>query len=402
MHDAHRPDDRGAASFLLYCQRLSRMSGLLLAFAIGFSALASPASAQTVGDRFTHQFPLVGKQVPLPGGEWVLAGLGTQPFDMPVIGAYGTIQTAVLFLTRGDHIDAVLEINTNTIPVNDGWGRTKACADGQQFLVVTHYQTGWETSCAFVEPTKFGPDSSGPPAWEQARNYAREQRLIMPTLWLTAGFRVSDRQDLMDARYHFAPELSMGANAEALTLLSDWSPSAVSADPVRAGAVQLVSGWANGFGTWIERGLHNQIDDLQVPLPETAAYRLASPFVDAKLRDLDRLYGEGRISWDAYLAQSRTATAEIPVYRKQSSLLSNSVQKNLSFRFFGTFVDYAIAYVVTANTAISTGIALTINSTDSVWFVLNDRYWDDYYAKLNTHDSERIVDFTYIGGGAKI
>jgi uncharacterized membrane protein len=68
---------------------------------------------------------------------------------------------------------------------------------------------------------------------------------------------------------------------------------------------------------------------------------------------------------------------------------------------FGTFVDYGIAYVVTASNAVSWGIALTINATDSVWFVLNDQYWDNYYAKLNTHDSERIVDFIYIGEGAK-
>jgi len=55
--------------------------------------------------------------------------------------------------------------------------------------------------------------------------------------------------------------------------------------------------------------------------------------------------------------------------------------------------------VCSSDLAISWGIALTLNATDSVWFVMNDRYWDSYYAKLNTHDSERIVDFTYIGGG---
>jgi uncharacterized membrane protein len=95
------------------------------------------------------------------------------------------------------------------------------------------------------------------------------------------------------------------------------------------------------------------------------------------------------------------ATTEVPIYQLQTSLLSNSVRKNISFRAFGTFVDYGIAYIVTASNAVSWGIALTINATDSVWFVLNDQYWDDYYAKLNTHDSERLVDFTYIGGGVK-
>ena len=86
---------------------------------------------------------------------------------------------------------------------------------------------------------------------------------------------------------------------------------------------------------------------------------------------------------------------------QRTSLLSNAVQKNLSFRSFGTFVDYGIAYLVTANTAISWGIALTLNATDSVWFVLNDQYWDRYYARLNTHDSERLVDFIYVGQGVE-
>ena len=73
------------------------------------------------------------------------------------------------------------------------------------------------------------------------------------------------------------------------------------------------------------------------------------------------------------------------------------MQKNISFRSFGTIVDWGIAYVVTASNYISWGIALTLNATDSVWFVLNDQYWDDYYTRQNTRDSERIVDFRYLG-----
>jgi uncharacterized membrane protein len=162
-----------------------------------------------------------------------------------------------------------------------------------------------------------------------------------------------------------------------------------------------VSSWASGFDAWVERGLRNQITDAPGAMPEVAAYTTSAPFVDMKLRDLDRLYRDGRITWNAYAAQSKAALTEVPTYKQQTSLLSNSVEKNISFRMFGTFVDYGIAYVVTASNAVSWGIALTINATDSVWFVLNDQYWDNYYAKLNTHDSERIVDFIYIGEGAK-
>jgi uncharacterized membrane protein len=367
------------------------------------SMTASPASAATVavGDKLSHHLTLGNKQIPLPVGEWVVAGLGTQPFTMPALGAFGTIQTAVLILARGDRVDAVLEVNTNTIPVNDGWGRTRSCADAKQFLLLTRYKTGWETSCAFVDVTRFGADSAGPPAWEQARGFARKAKMSMPDLWLTAGFRVSDRQDLVDVRYHFNPELMIGASAARLTKLSDWSPEAIKADPLQLGAMQVVADWTSGFDMWVERGLRNQISSTPGPMPEVAAYATSTPAVDLKLLELDKLYRDGRITWAAYQAQSQEALNEVPVYRPQTSLLSGSVKKNISFRSFGTFVDYGIAYVVTASNAVSWGIALTLNATDSVWFVLNDQYWDDYYAKLNTHDSERIVDFTYIGGGVK-
>ncbi|HSZ92098.1 MAG TPA: DUF2061 domain-containing protein [Acetobacteraceae bacterium] len=363
--------------------------------------LPSAAAALSVGDKLSQWFMLGNKQIPLPTGEWLVAGIGTQPFTMPALGAFGTIQTAVLFLPRGNHVDAVLEVNANTIPVNDGWGRTKACADGDQFLVLTRYKTGWETSCTFVQPTQFGADSAGPPAWEQARDFARKAEFEMPRVWLTAGFRVSDRQDIIDARFHFDPALTLGASSANFLRLADWSAQAVRDDPLRLGASQVVSSWASGFDAWVERGLRNQITDAPGAMPEVAAYTTSAPFVDMKLRDLDRLYRDGRITWNAYAAQSKAALTEVPTYKQQTSLLSNSVEKNISFRMFGTFVDYGIAYVVTASNAVSWGIALTINATDSVWFVLNDQYWDNYYAKLNTHDSERIVDFIYIGEGAK-
>jgi uncharacterized membrane protein len=379
----------------------SRVAGVVLILLAWMTLLPSAAAALSVGDKLSQWFMLGNKQIPLPTGEWLVAGIGTQPFTMPALGAFGTIQTAVLFLPRGNHVDAVLEVNANTIPVNDGWGRTKACADGDQFLVLTRYKTGWETSCTFVQPTQFGADSAGPPAWEQARDFARKAEFEMPRVWLTAGFRVSDRQDIIDARFHFDPALTLGASSANFLRLADWSAQAVRDDPIRLGASQVVSSWASGFDAWVERGLRNQITDAPGAMPEVAAYTTSAPFVDMKLRDLDRLYRDGRITWNAYAAQSKAALTEVPTYKQQTSLLSNSVEKNISFRMFGTFVDYGIAYVVTASNAVSWGIALTINATDSVWFVLNDQYWDNYYAKLNTHDSERIVDFIYIGEGAK-
>ena len=80
--------------------------------------------------------------------------------------------------------------------------------------------------------------------------------------------------------------------------------------------------------------------------------------------------------------------------------MSDSVNKNISFRTLGTFVDFGIAYFVTATGGLSWAIALGLNASDSVWFVLNDPYWDDYYTRYDTHDSERAVDFAYLGAEA--
>jgi uncharacterized membrane protein len=73
------------------------------------------------------------------------------------------------------------------------------------------------------------------------------------------------------------------------------------------------------------------------------------------------------------------------------STLSRSVKKNLSFRATGTIVDFLIAYFVTGATGISTGIALTVNATDSVWFILNDQYWADYYSKSKNREDEVLA-----------
>ena len=356
----------------------------------------SPAAALTVGEKVSGRFQLGGKQIPLPAGTWTVAGVGAQPFRDPQLGAFGTIQGAILVLLRDNAVQAVLEVNGNTIPVNNGWGRTRACNDdGTALLLLTRYRTGWETSCQFVRATAFDIDTAGPPAWEQARTQARQAKWTLPRLWLTAGFRVSDRQDIVDLRYHLNPAELLGPDAARVTDLAEWGPAAVKADPLRHGATQAVAAWATGFDAWVERGVRNQITDAPGPLPRVAT-RVAA-FEDAKIADLNRLFGEGRISKEVYDQQVAIARTEAPEFKPNTSLLSNSVQKNISFRSFGTIVDWGIAYVVTASNYISWGIALTLNATDSVWFVLNDQYWDDYYARQNTRDSERVVDFRYLG-----
>lgn len=375
---------------------IGRRIGFALALALNAVFASSPALALAVGDSVTGKVEIGAKQIPLPAGTWTVAGLGTQPFSMPDVGAFGTIQSAILYMARDKQIVAVAEINTNALPSSDGWGRTKSCASEDGLLMLLNrYRTGWETSCQFLRPTRFGLNSPGPQAWEQARDALRQSGLATPDLWLTSGFRISDRHDLIDIRYHVSPSLLLGPAALSLNQPSDWSGEATKADPLRRGAVEAMAGWGSAFDAWLERGLRNQIKEAPGPFPELAAAQTA--YADVKLAELARLLSEGRIDKATYDTQVERAKAEAPVYKASTSLLSNSVRKNISFRSIGTIVDYGIAYLVTANSYVSWGIALTLNATDSVWFVLNDQYWDDYYARLDKRDSERVVDFSYLG-----
>jgi uncharacterized membrane protein len=363
-------------------------------FALG---VTHSAAALTVGDQASGQIEVGAKQVPLPDGKWVVAGIGTQKLNMPAIGAFGSIQSVILLLPRDNQIVAVLEIAANTIQVNDGWGRTQACEPNRgQLSLIVRYRTGWETSCQFVIPTRFDLNTAGQPAWNAARAYAAKSKLTVPGgVWLTAGFRVSDRQDLVDARYHISPALLAGSAA---AKIADWSADAVKADPVRQAPVAALAKWASGFDPLIERGMRNRLAEAPIPLPE--ANTSAPAYQNVKLAELRRLRDANRISEAVYKEQVAKANEEVPTYKPPVGLLSDSVYKNISFRTLGTFVDFGIAYFVTATGGLSWAIALGLNASDSVWFVLNDQYWDDYYTRYDTHDSERTVDFAYLGAEA--
>lgn len=351
---------------------------------------AAPALAQRAGETVVGHVAIDGKQVPLPRGEWIVAGQGVQDFDMPELGAFGAVRSLVLFQRAGERVVAIAEINTNAVAVNDGWGRAQSCARGQQFLLATRYRTGWDTSCIFVQPTRL--TDAGPPAWQVARRLAATARLALPEVALTAGFRLSDRQDIVDLRFHFDPAL-FGAGLGG----ADWSAAAVRADPARLDAAQRLAAWALGFDGRIAPGLRNALSGPPADMPQNAAFVSETPQVDGKLRALEELLAAGAITRAEYLRQARSAVREVPLLVEQTGGLPLSVQKNISFRLFGSSVDYLLAFVVTLDSPLSAMITASIVAIHSVIFVLNDNYWEDYWARRNTRDANRLVDFTYIG-----
>ena len=362
-----------------------------LMIVIGWLAAAVPAAvAQQIGDNVSGYVAIDGKQVPLPRGDWLVAGMGAQAFDMPEIGAFGAVRSVVLFQREGSRVVAVAEINTNAVAVNDGWGRTRACNRSEQFLLVARYRSGWETSCLFVQATRL--TDAGPEAWQSARRLAATFALTLPPRALTTGFRLSDRQDVVDLRFHFDPKLFGGELGE-----GTWSPPEVRADPARLDAVQRLSAWALGYDGRIALGLRNALAGPPAEAPQNAAFISETPQVDGKLQALEQMLAQGAITRAEFLRQSRIAVREVPIVVEHTGGIPLAVQKNISFRLFGSSVDYFLAFVVTLDSPLSAAITASIVAINSVIFVFNDNYWEDYWARRTTRDANRIVDFTYIG-----
>lgn len=354
------------------------------------------ADAIAIGDKVRGPFKIQEKQIPLPAGEWIVAGTGKQTAPLPpAIGAFGVVETFVLVKLAGKDIMAVAEINANAIPVTDGWGQTESCKKGDQFLMVTRYKTGWDLACFFINTTPLAK-TIGPDAWMAAQDYLAKQNIALPKTALTTGFRTSDRQDIVDLRLHFNPAYFPGLTTA--DLASPWTADGIKQNPRQLRIIEMLSAWALGIDGWIERGIANKLSASQpIEDPVRAAVLSDTPLIDRKLVELEQLYDRRFIDAASLSTQEKQALSERPLVIEQSGGIPLSLKKNISFRVFGSIVDYILAYTVTLNSATSAGITASIIGIHSVIFVINDMFWDDYFAKQTTRDANRLVDFSYIG-----
>lgn len=378
--------------------RVGYLAGLWLAALIMACAVSASIAAESIapGEQLTDWIMVGRKQVPLPRGTWEVAATGTQAFDRPDLGAFGAIENVILFRRDGDRISAVAEINANAVPVDNGWGWAPSCDRAAQFLLLTRYRSGWDLSCTIVQPTYAPAGGPGPRAWREALRQAAVSGLSLPSLWLTAAFRVSDRQDVVDVRYHFAPEALIGRLEGHANNPPDWSPSSVGGDKDRIAAVRLLSSWAVGADEAIERGLRNQLSGTVLDTPRRAAFFSNTPRIDAKLRDLEALYREGTLSADEFVAQQKDALAEVPVLPDNRDWLGRTIERGLSLRAVNSLIDYGLGLVIAVNAPVTGWLAAPVVVAYSTVFVLNDQLWERSW-KPPTDDAARAVEFVHLG-----
>jgi uncharacterized membrane protein len=155
-----------------------------------------------VGRDVSGSLDLLGKHIPLPAGEWRVASAGFGRVTDDVPGPYGAIGAVLLVRPPDQPAQEFLLVQTNVLPVREGWGQPSECTMPDALFQNTTEPRNLHFVCSFVIATR--PNRlirSDLPALPDAKTVER----LLPSWALVVGYRVSDRRDVLDVRYGVMP-----------------------------------------------------------------------------------------------------------------------------------------------------------------------------------------------------
>lgn len=159
-----------------------------------------PGAAQPAREVYRGTTSVEGKQVPLPAGEWYLAGRTTIRVDVS-----HDVASVALVRLRGMAVDAAVLIQTNRPDGEAGWSQPTACRRTDIYFSQVRYASDHDGACAYAA---YVDSAAGrepvDPAWQQAQRYGRDVGWRFPPHWLQAAYRISDPHDAIHVRYLFA------------------------------------------------------------------------------------------------------------------------------------------------------------------------------------------------------
>jgi hypothetical protein len=158
---------------------------------------AAGAELPQTGLLASGHIALFGKRIPLPPGEWRVAAASFARVTGEDPGPYGTIGGVMLTRAAEDPEREFVLIRTNAVPVRSGWGPPAECLEGAALWQSVAEPRDLHTACAYVMPAR----SARIAAWIGDPSIKR----LLPPWALVAGFRASDRNDVVEARYGVVP-----------------------------------------------------------------------------------------------------------------------------------------------------------------------------------------------------
>lgn len=348
-------------------------------FLLAALLIAPLARAETLaGDSAPPVLTISGKQVPLPEGNWIIAGRANGIISQGSgLGGFGTIWNIVLFRLRSDHtVDAMAEVNVNDMAVADGWGIAADCQRTDVTLTVVRSRSGWNAACFFLAHSTWTA-ANLPPAWQQARAFAVHRGLVLPRQTITIGFRAANRRDVIDARFHFENHTSDHRGR----LLSD----------------REIAAWAAMMIGCVEAGLKNRLPNNPVPAPDADRTMLErANFANRRQERLDYLRSAGIVSPEDYqrqLSLLRQAAAR----QDNTDPGTDEFYQLLGLQGLSVTSDALVTFMWTAQSVQAAALTLLQAGMRTGRSYLASYLWDQYSNDATRPDVARVVDFTYAG-----
>ncbi len=381
----------------------ARLSSLLAALCLGAAALLpSPALAIAVGDTVTDVLRLSGKDIPLPAGPHTVVSVGFAQISQPDYGPqvnpedYGPIRRITLVRAEDGIIADAVEIVVNTLPHPDGWGIASDCSRDDIYATLTRYKSGWDVSCMWVLPasaTELGETVR--PVDEAIAAYGLSQDLVVPPLFVEAGFRVANRYDAVNVRYQFAA-MEQGAPA-AGPALDAWMPVRIADAPEPLAKVQSVAAWASSVYPAVEQGL-------RVPLADGASF--ANPFDDVvftgkvtdraqRLAQLEVLRESGTVSMEEYARQKAIIDAEIePKAENAWTFATVAGYKAFTYRVVVTTINAGIDYIFIGQPFAAGVLVILQVVVNTTKFFFHEVMWQELFGVGPLQrENPRVMDF---------
>ena len=301
----------------------------IVVLVMAWSQTGHATTLPTPGYGVAGEIVLLGKRIPLPPGEWRVASSGFGQIAGGEPGPYGAIG-GILLMRPDDSAHEFLLIHTNAMPVRDGWGQPLECmVDNILFQSVGETRNG-HNGCSFVMATRVGwlARAQLPALGNDPAVSAR-----LPPWALVAGFRVSDRRDVLDIRYGIVPPSSLAA--------SSWFAGA---GTLTGPQLALVA----RLGAWVQQARITALDALRAPpdqVPPLPSLSLAGP------------------------PDSGTAGEEI-------SALRLGLYKLATYRLPASLTSLAIGWALSGNFYTGVQVMLWQGLTHSVVYFGNEMAWE--------------------------
>jgi hypothetical protein len=332
------------------------------------SVLLAPLARAELNGIAPPVLSVAGKQVPLPAGQWIVAGSDSGALSQGgPIGSYGAIQNLVLLrMASASQVDAVAEINVNAMAVGDGWGVAGDCQRQDLLLVAMRSRSGWDAACFFIARSTRNDTGELPVAWRQAERLAARSGLTLPGEATMAGFRVANRRDVVDVRFHFRrmPQRE----------LAEWSAMMIGC---------------------VEAGMKNHLAAAQaVPNPDADETALArSSLLRRKQQQLDVLLSAGVMTTDDHARQTSLLLSEASNATGDAG--ADQFYRLLSFQGLSITSDAAVTFLWTAQSVPAAVLTVLQAGMRTGRNYLASYLWDSYVGGPTRPDIARTVDFAY-------